>query len=63
MIRKLNTIVDNKISMNKLSTMIKDICSKKGTQRVLKPQIIKQIAEEYIEINPNLEAQFEKIQK
>lgn len=28
--KKLNLIVDNKISINKLSTLLKDICEKKG---------------------------------
>lgn len=39
--KKLNLIVDNKISINKLSTLLKDICEKKGNQRVLKKEIIK----------------------
>ena len=47
--------------MNKLSTLIKDICEKKGTQRVLKTEIIKQIAEELAELYPNLEAELEQI--
>lgn len=45
LIKKLYGILDNKISLNKLSTIIKDICEKKGNQRVLKKEIIKELAE------------------
>ena len=41
--------------MNKLSSMIKEICEKKGCQRVIKMEIIKEISEEMTEIDPHLE--------
>lgn len=54
LIKKLNTIVENKITMNKISTMVKDICEKKGNQRIIKLAMIKEIVEEMSEVNPNL---------
>lgn len=44
LIKKMGTIVDNKMSLNKISSMIKDICEKKGNHRVLKMEIIKELA-------------------
>lgn len=43
MIKKLSTILDNKMSMNKISSMIKDISERIAGQRILKPEIIKEL--------------------
>lgn len=36
LIRKVSGIVENKITMNKVSSMVKEMCEKKGSQRVIK---------------------------
>lgn len=33
--------MENKISQNKLNNLMKDLTEKKGTQRVIKPEIVK----------------------
>ena len=42
---------------------MKDLTEKKGTQRVIKPEIVKQITEELAEIAPNLEDELQQLRK
>ena len=53
--KKVASIIDNKISMNKISSMLKDISEKCGCQRVLKNEIIKEFIEEYAELGNEFE--------
>ena len=55
LMKKIASIIDNKLSMNKISSMLKDISEKSGCQRVLKNEIIKEFLEEY----PELASEFE----
>lgn len=45
--KKIAVIIDNKMSMNKISSMLKDISEKSGSQRVLKDLIFNEFIEEF----------------